>query len=566
MTLVLRIVIVVLASMFLALFAIFFSDTLLIQDGSYIYAQMREILLLNTWDPLHFRYQYCGVLAQLPQALLGFIMPYPWATMLGTAAYFVLGFFLVRKAFPSERRNALLSLILLPLPCILAWFYGSGGDYVAMAMYFFLCIYVLSSQHMRTSSGALRKRAFMLLGFFGGLAVYSYLLSKVILIAIVLVGILNEWICSSGVSKRQRLRDFAKQAGVGAVITILYYKLGMLPYYLPMYLNRVAHESANPTLLDFTLKHLLQRFEVFVMTMSYMFSPILEFKIDQSGGFDHFTHPILDFISNNNSFGTVIGIMLCLAFAFLSLRQLLRSRGRDQINNFFLLLFIGFFSVFLIREETVGLQDEVRFLSTFYFVLLLGILLLAPKPLAFATTAFMLGLAVFNYTKIIHGNYVFLQSQFEQTSCNSVTRDQLFDLLMKLRPAAVAGKYRDVFPIAVMTGVSTVYDASKSKFYFHEEAFARTPFIYFDSWNKTGGLKKIVKRFPERSTNPGKERTFTKTRLAHLNVYFEDMDGDEWRTFLADRGLVGAGWPDVIDAEVRRYGKLACHYRTYRAN
>lgn len=544
----------------LGIYGHLFVEVFLGSDTAYVHLQTKELLTLRLLDPLHIGYAYCGLLDHLVAAILSYLLPHGFAILIGILSFYLAGYFCLRHAYPEQLHPYLLAVLIIQLPNPFFQSFAAQGGHTVATVLFFVGSLLLSHTRFQTASGEYRAVTYGLAGLASGLAVYGFLLSGVV--AVALAGFLLFYDGRSIIretAERQRVAlALARKLGIGTVGFLV----GYSPHMLSMALFPNAHTFVNPTRLNASSAHLASKVPNVIDTLAYLFSPIFGHQFYVDDKYSHENLPISDVIMHVSAVGYLISAACIGLFAILAFRRLRSGQPRDRFAAWLVCASAATLLAFMLRDLTITPGHASRHLLVLYFTVSLGILGLLPARAARWLAVLLVGLALASHVEIIETNLDHLNRLKEQSSCESLSKGEVIGILDQIAPEAMAGGYWAVWPVAMATDTRLVYDVPKNKFAHLNGAFAGRPLLLVEFADDEGRwIDEVLGRWP---IPPGAStsRVFTTVRLGPYNLYFEDMTPAAWQRHLANRGLPPtSSWSELVDRMAGQLGKGKCRFR-----
>lgn len=537
----------------------FYSEILLNGDAGYAYLHMREILLGHHFDFLYKSVSYCGVIELFFSALYSMLLPVKAALPLGMLTYYAIGFFLLRKNYPVGSRFGLLLILFLPLPNPFYQSFAALSGHTFSLFTFFILAHFLSRPQYRNADGGWKWSALICIGFASGFGVYGYQLSKLAAYPCLLVLCIFELSAFFWKLKKQifmsppYLKSWGTLASKIAVVWFSF-RVGLLPRKISMAYFGSEHLMSGGPKVNLHMNHWFEKGKTFQDVLSRIFTPIWEHHWVKVGNFTHFNYPIHDVITQSSSVSFWIGVIVIGGFtvgaAVVLVKQFLIPRMSKpyllQIDAYLLYLFgstLTFLLGYFVRSDfDANTIHESRYLLTLYFAPLMGLLYLMPR---FQTIIGLIStVALLSHFTVIQANFRNLSQIKSEKSCESLAQSQVYEVLKRIEPNALAGSYWEVWSSAAYLNQAHVYDFRHDRFHFnHTETLRRKLVIIVPSvdYLATDEAKLHFEKL--------KGRQFESTHLGPYLFFFE-------------KDIVKAphGWAAVIDPIVADYGKSHCNF------
>lgn len=508
--------IILIASVFFGTQIYFYYELIFNGDGAYVFQQMRELILGRHFDLLYKGVDYASITEPVFSALLSFFLPVSWSLILGYLAYYIAGYFLLRNIFTTDKRPFLALLLIFPLPVPFFQSYAALGGHTYTLFDFFLTAWLLSSPSSKTKDGRYKFSTYVLVGVFSGFAVYAYQLSKLVAVSALVTIIVNDLPLIFRGSFLKRSASLL----LNFFVILATYRIGYLPKKLSTKFFPLDHLGAGPVKLVFSPEHLERKFITFKNMLSHLFSPVFSHNQNFSDLYNHNNYPVTDVITHHSAAGLVLAAVFILLFLVLATRRFVKKPS-DSFNVFLFLNVGAFIAGYLMREDFgAAIEHESRYMLVLYFAVITGVLyLLDLKKTKYLFLTFTV-LSLTGHAVIFQTTSEYLTEQSKSRSCTALNKSEIYSILRKLNPKAIAGTYWEVWPLSAVLKNNFVYDVRHNRFKYNNDETLKHKIVFVADMKDGNPLIKLNNLFPGRK--------FHSTQLGYMSFYFEDIPGRNW--------------------------------------
>jgi hypothetical protein len=525
-------------------------------DGAYVIMQMREFLAGHHSDLLHKGYNYCGILEQLFSAALSFVFPLSFSLVIGTGIYYILAFWLLRNNFARSDWHLLFAILLIPVPNIYYQSYAAAGTQTLIVFQLFLSCWVITNGRFQTEGNGNTYLCYILLGVISGFGIYSYSLALLIATSCIVCLIVFDL----GKSLRTKsLRSFyliaPKITLSGAGVSV-----GLLPKTLSLLNFPHEHRASGSPGLSFDWPNLVERFNIFRHTLTYIFTPIFDHSIVTSGRFNYSYYPTQAVFNHYSVFGKLIAFLFIASFTIFGLKTLIQKIELDRLNFFLLVTGSAFLSGTLLRQLSVGPEHESRLVMVLYFCIVLGVLHNAKGKISRRLLWLFWAVGIFSYCSIFMENYRFISTRQLSTKCEDMTRTEYYQLMEKLSLPALAGPNWEVWTVASFLKNRNVLDLKKQKFRHKQASTLEMPHVYISN-SKVQYFSFKSRAMPHLEKSKYGTLGYESGKIGAWHLRFQKLPPDIWRNYLSLNNFNEyKNWHELINAKLEEIGNKQCRF------
>ncbi|MBF0361649.1 MAG: hypothetical protein HQK49_11595 [Oligoflexia bacterium] len=568
-------IVIVVALAFYVTHSLLYYETIYNSDGAYVLLQMRDFLLGNRFDLLHVGYEYCGIIEHFPSAILSFLLPISWSTVLGMFFYYVVGFFLICHVFKNERSKifALVLLMLFPTPTIFFQSYAALGGHTYTLFQYFVLIFFLTHKRFKIKENENYKykySTYIWVGLSGGLAYSSYQLAQLLIVVSIITLIIND-LHADIQNISNKVKDIFSKIIIPLVAKVLLFfisiQLGNLPATLSL---RFFPKDHFPGAFSpyFSWHHMMEKIKPFKEVLSSLFAPVWSHDLILTSGFNHFNVPVFETFQHRSRIGLAIFFFLVAMIIIYAIINLIKKQTTQTMfkqilslpqNNFAILSMLTIFAFiggYLVRAEFVDIDFESRYMLTLYFSFLIFFLYMVHERVSVPIIILFSVVSIFGHSIILYKNYRFLvdsasastSASAKELSCQSLTRTHFFSLIERVEAKAnvkiaVAGSYWEVWPLSTILKTNLVWDVTKNKFFYNNDKFFKHhPVIYLASTNSVSN--QTEQDLPKELL--GHNYDFYRSQIGPYLVYIDNINN--------------LNLMEIINDEMKILGKGPCKF------